>query len=253
MSQGRVGQGFAGRDAIRGRLGNCETVENLVSIVRDMTNSIPFRNEVADGAGKTKITLDSNLPQSGSDIVCRTKLVPGISGTADPTTAPNPSTNASGTVSQDIPHANPTPENRMAPVVHMSIRGFNNFDFDPSTSTLLSSATYAPKNPQQELLVTVDLGGKQLHGRIPLMDNHNEGVPKPLLGWTGTAATAWNAAPTTVADVQGNATALMNRVEALQEMHNDLVQSILKFGLLRPVERGEAAGSDLLTYPSPPA
>jgi len=73
-----------------------------------------------------------------------------------------------------------------------------------------------PPYPSQELFFKVDVGGKTMYGRVPLMNNPDEAVPRPLIGWTGT---------------------LPDKTGALLQLHNDLVQSLLQLGVLRPVER----------------
>jgi hypothetical protein len=97
----------------------------------------------------------------------------------------------------------------------MCIRGYNNFQFT-AASTLLDNVAYAPRIPSQELFFKVDVGGKTMYGRVPLMSNPDEAVPRPLIGFTGD---------------------LGDKSVALIQMHNDLVQSLLQLGVLRPVER----------------
>ena len=215
MSGSRTTGGHPGRSAFTDKIGNCETVEQLVNVVRDLIQAVPFRSEIEDGGGKTKIKLDKNLPQGGSPIICRTIAVPNSNA---PSPAPAPSTDASGTISQDLPQINPSGAQTSVPAVGMCIRGFNNYEYT-TASTHLDSVAYAPRIPSQELFFQVNVGDKVMYGRVPLMDNPDEGVPRPLLGWTGNLGTT------------------DTKLTALLQMHNDLVQSLLKMGVLRPVER----------------
>jgi len=200
------------RSAFLSRLGNCETVEHLKSVVQDLVQAIPFRNEIADGSGRTIIKLDKSVPQTGTPLVCRVIAGPNSLG---PAPTPAPSTDASGTISQELPQTDPTGSQSTAPGVSMCIRGYNNFQFT-AASTLLDNVAYAPRIPSQELFFKVDVGGKTMYGRVPLMNNPDEAVPRPLIGWTGT---------------------LPDKTGALLQLHNDLVQSLLQLGVLRPVER----------------
>ena len=200
------------RSAFLSRLGNCETVEHLKGVVQDLVQAIPFRNEIADGSGRTIIKLDKSVPQTGTPLVCRVIAGPN---SVSPAPTPAPSTDASGTISQEIPQTDPTGFQSVTPGVSMCIRGYNNFQFT-AASTLLDNVAYAPRIPSQELFFKVDVGGKTMYGRVPLMNNPDEAVPRPLIGFTGD---------------------LGDKSVALIQMHNDLVQSLLQLGVLRPVER----------------
>ena len=224
MAGTRTVHGHPGRTSLIDRVGNCETVDHLKNVVRDILQVVSLRGDVEDGAGKTQIKLDKNLPMQGSPIIPRVIAMPTTSGAAV-----NPSTDASGAISQDLPQLSPTVSGTAVPQVQMCIRAFNNYQFTTG-STLLNSVAYAPRIPSQELHVTVNVGGKTMYGRIPLMDNPDEGVPKPLIGYSGNALTT---------DL---------KCDALLQMHNDLVQSLLKYGVLRPVER---LSSDRLVYTLP--
>ena len=212
MASTRSVHSHPSRSAFLSRLGNCETVEHLKSVVQDLVQAIPFRNEIADGSGRTIIKLDKNLPQMGTPLVCRVIAGPN---SVSPAPTPAPSTDASGTISQELPQTDPTGSQSTTPGVSMCIRGYNNFQFT-AASTLLDNVAYAPRIPSQELFFKVDVGGKTMYGRVPLMSNPDEAVPRPLIGFTGD---------------------LGDKSVALIQMHNDLVQSLLQLGVLRPVER----------------
>ena len=224
MASTRTVQGHPGRTSLVDRVGNCETVDHLKNVVRDLLQAVSFRSDGEDGTGKTQIKLDKNIPTGGSPIIPRVIAMPSTSGAAV-----NPSTDASGAISQDLPQLSPAAAGAVAPQVQMCIRAFNNYQYT-TASTVLNSVAYAPRIPSQELHVTVNVGGKTMYGRIPLMDNPDEGVPKPLIGYGGNALTT---------DL---------KCDALLQMHNDLVQSLLKYGVLRPVER---LSSDKIIYTLP--
>ena len=224
MASTRTVHGHPGRTSLIDRVGNCETVDHLKNVVRDLLQAVSFRGEVEDGAGKTQIKLDKNLPMQGSPIITRVIAIPTTYQAQ-----PNPSTDASGAISQNLPQLNPATTGAVAPQVQMCIRAFNNYQYT-SGSTLLNSVAYAARIPSQELHLTVNVGGKTMYGRIPLMDNPDEGVPTPLIGYSGNALTT---------DL---------KCDALLQMHNDIVQSLLKYGVFRAVER---LGSDQLVYTLP--
>jgi hypothetical protein len=136
---------------------------------------------------------------------------------------------------------------------------------------MLDNPAYSNQLTQQEVLYEVKIGNTIRYGRMALLDNPDEGVPRPLLGaaqaplapqvWGSTVAytygmrvitateilyscilghtnhappnaTYWVVVPSGIVATE-NAQAL----SALTQMHNDLVQSLLTYGVFRPVPR----------------
>ena len=215
MSQTRIGNAYPDRNTFRDRIGDCKTVEQLSNVVRDLLHAIPFRGEVNDVTGRSKISLANDTRMGGSAHINRTIAVPN---SPQPGPAPLPSSDVQGTISQELPGTNPAGATNPNPEITMVVKGFNNYSFTTG-STYLDNVAYAPRTPQHEVLLRVDIGGRQMYARLPLMDNPDEAVPRPLVGWRGT--------------IEGTD----DKLNALQQMHNDLVQSLLKFGVLRCVER----------------
>jgi hypothetical protein len=243
MSQTRIGSAYPNRDTFRDRIGNCEDVEQLSNVVRDLVHAVSFRSEVNDTTGRSKIVLSGDPGSGGSQVVVRTVAHPtgvatGMTGTITP---PVPSAPAYGAINQGVPQVDPVTKTAV-PGITLAIRTFNNFDFNTGVTTL-DAVAYAPQTPQQEILLKTDIGGQTLYGRIPLMANPDEGVGRPLLGWGGANATIPYATVDSFAKCTADFYALSCQCKALKQMVVDLAQSILKYGLIRPTYRTVGTGS----------
>jgi len=257
--------GFAGRSAFRDRIGNCENVEQVVNVIRDLLGSIAFKGDVRDGTGRTKVHLAADASRDPIINSCRVPLEPyglKINNNQQPYTGPaahpKPTVVVAGTVNQTLPQ--PTPDMRApipgaeasVPKVSMAIRGYNNYSLastdgylsggHPSPAVDEPHVRYSSVQPTQELHISVEHGGKILYGRIHLSENPDDAVPQPLLGWQGRAfGPAYPTNPNFVAVEP----AVADKIVALQQMHNDLVQSLLAHGVLRLVPRVSSASVNL--------
>ncbi len=254
MSQARVGNPHPSRESFEGRINNVESVEQMRAMLAELIHAVTFRADHQDSTGNTTIQLAQNTPVAPGMSTCRVVLGPHNPNSVSANPTPKPVALVQGTVNQDIPQPNPvTGPDTSVPTMQLAIRGFNNHALR-SADGYLSDATYSGVIPSHEAHLTVVVGGKTLYGRIPLSEHPDTAVPRPLLGWTGflavpdTGTTLPNPTPITVADVQANVAALLNKLiwntkalgyqtDALKQAHNDMAQSNMAMGLYRLVSR----------------
>ena len=251
MTQARVGNAHPSRAAFISKTNNVDSTEQIRMVLKDLVEAVQFRSDSNDGTGNAKVNLAQSAPVATIVNTCRVALSPYGDGNGNAINpVPKPIAMVQGTINQDIPAVSPAVgSDNTTPTVQMAVRGFNNHALT-SADGYLPDATYSAAIPSQELHFTVNVGGKQLYGRVPLSETPDDAVPRPLLGWSGTQTVnvfpSGVAAPTTLAQALSAVVSLSDQVLALKQMHNDLAQSILTHGLFRLVSRQAGLGQSQL-------
>jgi hypothetical protein len=265
-----------GRQSIHDELNTAEDLDQVKSVLKKMLGSIKFHEDDADATGQESLRLSSDAPIDGGVVVRnRTPVVPLTGNVAPPNTKLlNPVLGGMINHALDISPATGAslfPAGNQPEIVPV-LRGFPNYQFNAITGhTTLDNPVYGNMIPQQEIAFQVKIGDKIKYGRIPLLDNHDEATPRPFLGVAAgtTRIQDWGALiPYNSGDrvrdgglvyacIASNtnqeppnptywllqssdylAAESADAMNAIVQMHNDLVQSLITMGVFRMVPRG---------------
>jgi hypothetical protein len=215
-----------GRQAIHDEISTVNDIDDMKLVLRKMLGSIKFHEDDADATGQESLRLSSDAPIDGGAVVRnRTPVIPS---NTDPGLYINPSSTADlgptagGMINHPldaplIAPASVSESGNNQPEITPILRGFPNYAFDATQGATLDAPAYGNMIPNQEILFQVKIGDKIKYGRVALLDNHDEATPRPFTG------------------VAGDTTA--EKIDALVQLHNDLVQSLTTMGIFRMVPR----------------
>jgi len=276
-----------GREAINDRISSVKDIDGLKELLKDLVRSTKFHSEESGSGGAQTIRLSSDNPTGAGSLVRNTVPVGPKTGSYAPATPAEFAATLGGVVNQNVSGAlvapaTPSASGTQTPTITPILRGFPNYQFAPTTGhETLDNPEYSNQISQQEVVLQVQMGDKVKYARLPLHDTPDVGVPRPLLGaaqapaiptvWynsvyyipgnrvnvggvlyqctaANTSQTPPNATYWAVVSAADQTQEIARTLNALTQMHNDLVQSVLTMGLLRPVTRE----NDKIDFTVPP-
>jgi hypothetical protein len=220
-----------GRAAIHDQIATIEDMEDVKRILRNLANTVKFHEDDADASGQESLMLSSDVPIDAGTVarnnVPLTVSYALIPGGVPPLNPDNPAPLGlvmGGMINHAldgdlVPPVSVSTTGPPQPQLIPILRGFPNYAFNPLVGhTQLDAPVYGNQIPNQEILFQMKIGDKIKYGRIPLLDTHDVAVPRPLIGFA-------------------NTTGVADQVNALLQMHNDLVQSLITMGVFRMTPR----------------